>query len=153
MPAKRTYSTPNGLRNTPPDYMGRQAKVTWRKMVTALGKVKAIKESDSDLIELYATNYEIYREAYKHLQEKGSVRESWEPVINPITGKTEGEVFRGYKRNPSTAIMNDAVKQLTKIGSELGLSPKGRRELLKNIDNDDDGESVTADIMKLFKDA
>jgi len=49
----------------------------------------------------------------------------------------------GYKRNPMTQIYDSAVKNLTKLGAELGLSPKSRSDLLKlNLDDHKDERSV-----------
>ncbi|MDU0408124.1 hypothetical protein N42HA_01134 [Lactococcus lactis] len=48
-----------------------------------------------------------------------------------MTGEIIDRQFQGFKRNPMTQIYSDAIKNLTKIGSELGLSPKSRSELME----------------------
>ncbi|MDN6030373.1 MAG: phage terminase small subunit P27 family, partial [Lactococcus plantarum] len=45
----------------------------------------------------------------------------------------------------------DAIKNLTKIGSELGLSPKSRSELIE-LNMQDTNEKSTKDKMKAFFD-
>lgn len=79
---------------------------------------------------MYVTQYEIYRNSYKHIREKGEVTAIYKSLQN-AAGDIVGEDFIGYKRNPSTQIYDAAIRNLAKIGSELGLSPKSRSELLK----------------------
>ena len=64
---KRKRTTANGLSERAPDYMSRQAQTTWRFLVGALGQIKELKPSDAKLIEMYCTQYEIYRNAYLSL--------------------------------------------------------------------------------------
>ena len=80
-------------------------------------------------MEQYASQYEIYRNAYKHIQENGEVQAIYK-TLQDQTGKKIGRDFVGYKRNPMTQIYDSAVKNLTKLGAELGLSPKSRSDLL-----------------------
>ena len=39
--------------------------------------------------------------------------------------------FIGYRKNPAVGTMNDSNKQLNAIGIQLGLTPKGRQELME----------------------
>ena len=55
------------LTRTPPAYLGRQAKVVWRRLVPFLEDSTPVKRIDSGLVEQYASQYEIYRNAYKHI--------------------------------------------------------------------------------------
>lgn len=137
------------LSRTPPAYLGRQAKVVWRRLVPFLEDNTPVKRIDSGLVEQYASRYEIYRNAYKHIQENGEVQAIYK-TLQDQTGKKIGRDFVGYKRNPMTQIYDSAVKNLTKLGAELGLSPKSRSDLLKlNLDDRKDERSV-ADRMKEF---
>ncbi|MDU0408385.1 hypothetical protein N42HA_01397 [Lactococcus lactis] len=79
---------------------------------------------------MYCTQYEIYRNSYEHLKKHGEVQEIYKPVQD-MTGEIIDRQFQGFKRNPMTQIYSDAIKNLTKIGSELGLSPKSRSELME----------------------
>ncbi|MDD9138322.1 phage terminase small subunit P27 family [Fructobacillus sp. CRL 2054] len=144
---KRKRYTKNGLSQDPPAYMSVQAKTTWRQIVSALGEIKELKKSDAKLIEMYCTQYELYRNAYKHIQENGEVQPIYDTVQNNL-GEAIGKDFKGFKRNPMTSIYNDAIKSLNNISRELGLTPKSRKELFDAIDKGD-GESVAA-IKKLF---
>ncbi|MFT8752267.1 MAG: phage terminase small subunit P27 family [Oenococcus oeni] len=140
----------NGLNNRAPDYLGRKAAATWRKIIPFLEQESKVKKIDSGLVEMYCTQYEIYRDAYEHIQENGNVQ----PVYRSLqdrSGKIIGQDFTGYKRNPSTQIYSDAIAKLTKIGSELGLSPKSRNELMQIAEIDDNSDKPsTAEQIKQF---
>lgn len=137
------------LSRTPPAYLGRQAKVVWRRLVPFLEENTPVKRIDSGLVEQYASQYEIYRNAYKHIQENGEVQEIYK-TLQDQTGKIIGRDSMGYKRNPMTQIYDSAVKNLTKLGAELGLSPKSRSDLLKLSLDDHKDERSVADRMKEF---
>ncbi|MBB5887735.1 phage terminase small subunit P27 family [Lactovum miscens] len=126
----------------PPDHLGRKAKAIWRKVVLFLETQKPIERIDQTLVEMYCTQYEIYRNSYEHIKEHGEVQAMYKP-IQDMTGKIIDKSFQGYKRNPMTQIYSDSIKNLAKIGSELGLSPKSRSELMGlNVQEDneeDDG--------------
>lgn len=142
--AKKSYKDINdgGLSYRPPDHLGRTAKQIWRKVVVFLETQKPVERIDQTLVEMYCTQYEIYRNSYEHLKKHGEVQEIWKPVQD-MTGEVIDKIFQGYKRNPMTQIYSDAIKNLSKIGSELGLSPKSRSELmtlnLQSSDDEDDG--------------
>lgn len=147
MPKKSNKNVNGGrLRKDPPDYFGRQAGVTWRQIVDFLKDYPDVIRIDSNLVEMYCTQYELYRNAYKHIQENGEVQAIYASVQN-AAGEVIGKDFKGYKRNPMTQIYNDAVKNLNSIGAELGLSPKSRRALFGELVKDD---GDTAEIVKLF---
>ncbi|WP_419154104.1 phage terminase small subunit P27 family [Weissella viridescens] len=128
----------------PPDYLGRQAKVTWRKVVGFLEDNSAVSRIDANLVEMYCTQYEIYRNAYDHIKENGEVQAIYK-TLQDAMGEIVGKDFVGYKRNPMTQIYSDSVRSLTNIGSELGLSPKSRAELLDLVDTEDDGTDILSD--------
>ncbi|MFT8879246.1 MAG: phage terminase small subunit P27 family [Oenococcus sp.] len=124
------------LSKTAPAYLGEQAKATWRKIVPFLEEESKVKRIDSGLVEMYCTQYEIYRNSYQHIQEHDEVQAIYRS-IQDSSGAIIGTDFVGYRRNPSTQIYSDAIAKLTKIGSELGLSPKSRNELMQIADTDD----------------
>lgn len=121
----------------PPDYLGKQAKVIWRKVAVFLERNSAVNRIDSNLVEMYCTQYEIYRNAYKHIQDNGEVQAIYKSVQDSA-GNVIDHDFSGYKRNPMTQIYDSAVKNLTRIGNELGLTPKSRAELLEIAGQDTD---------------
>lgn len=136
---------------TPPAYLGQQAKVIWRKVVPFLETQSIVNRIDSGLVEMYCTQYEIYRNAYKHVRENGEVQAIYKPVQD-FEGTVIDKTFQGYKRNPMTNIYSDSLKNLAKIGSELGLSPKSRSELMELSGNDDSDESSTSQMKEFFAD-
>ena len=142
---KKQFKDANGgrLAGTPPKYLGTQAKAVWRKVVPFLEQESSVKRIDFALVEMYATQYEIYRNAYDHILENGEVQPIYKSIQN-AAGKVIAHDFVGYKRNPMTQIYDSAVRNLTKIGSELGLSPKSRSELLKIVIPDDSKDSKSA---------
>ncbi|KAA8445034.1 phage terminase small subunit P27 family [Weissella paramesenteroides] len=131
----------------PPDYLGRQAKVIWRKVVVFLEENSAVNRVDSNLVEMYCTQYEIYRNAYKHIRENGEVQAIYKPVQD-FEGNVIDRTFQGYKRNPMTSIYSDSIKNLAKIGSELGLSPASRAELLQLSTNTSKSKTNAVNALK-----
>lgn len=126
----------------PPDYLGIQAKAIWRKVVGFLEENAAVNRIDSNLVEMYCTQYEIFRNAYKHIQENGEVQAIYKSVQDNM-GNVITTDFVGYKRNPMTQIYDSAIKNLTRIAVELGLTPKSRVELMEIAGNDNGDDSDT----------
>ncbi|WP_125767309.1 phage terminase small subunit P27 family [Lapidilactobacillus wuchangensis] len=116
------------LPKRPPSYLGKIAAAMWRKVVPVLESQSAVQRIDANLVETYCSAYEIYRESYQSIKEDGIQTEIYVSLQNN-KGEIVGSEFRGYKKNPATGIFNDASKQLTLIGTQLGLSPKSRAEL------------------------
>ncbi len=139
------------LTRTPPPYLGQQAKVIWRKFMPFLETQSSVNRIDSGLVEMYCTQYEIYRNAYKHVRENGEVQAIYKPVQD-FEGTIIDKVFQGYKRNPMTNIYSDSLKNLAKIGSELGLSPKSRSELMDLSSSDNDDENSMSQMKEFFAD-
>lgn len=145
---KKSYKDVNDgkLSKRAPDYLSKQAGVTWRKVAGFLEDNSAVSRIDEALVELYCTNYEIYRNAYSHIQENGQAQAIYKSLQNS-DGEIIGEDFTGYKRNPMIQVYNDAAKNLVTISRELGLSPKSRSELLAIAGESNGGDD---DIMKKF---
>nr|WP_240733649.1 phage terminase small subunit P27 family [Lactococcus lactis] len=122
--AKKSFKDINDgrLSYQPPDHLGRTAKQIWRRVVLFLETQKPVERIDQTLVEMYCTQYEIYRNSYEHLKKHGEVQEIYKPVQD-MTGEIIDRQFQGFKRNPMTQIYSDAIKNLTKIGSELFKKP------------------------------
>lgn len=120
------------LSSSPPKYLGTQAKVVWRKIVPFLESEGKVQRMDTSLVEFYATQYEIYRNAYDHIQKNGEVTPIYKSLQN-AEGKIIGKDFVGWKKNPMVQVYDSALKSLIKTGSELGLSPKSRSDLMQLI--------------------
>ncbi|WP_375710145.1 phage terminase small subunit P27 family [Pediococcus pentosaceus] len=97
-----------------------------------LESTNKVQRIDSTLVELYCTQYEIYRKSYEDVQKNGIQTKAYKSLQDNM-GEIVGKDFIGYKKNPAIGTMKDAVTLMTNIGSELGLSPKSRAELFKIV--------------------
>ena len=123
------YQQNNGrLPSDPPNYLGTVAREVWRKIVPFLENTNKIQRIDTFLVETYCTNYEIYKLAYEDIKENGIQQEIRKPI------QAQGK---------------DAVDTLNRIGVQLGLTPKGRAELL-TIAGSTKPEKSTTEMMKEF---
>ena len=144
------YQQNNGrLPSDPPNYLGTVAREVWRKIVPFLENTNKIQRIDTFLVETYCTNYEIYKLAYEDIKENGIQQEIRKPIQSPGSGEILGEQSMGFKKNPAVATMKDAVDTLNRIGVQLGLTPKGRKELME-IAGDNSEEGSIKDKMKEF---
>ena len=132
----------------PPEHLGKIASAMWRKVVPFLEAKAPVTRIDAGLVELYCTQYEIYRKAYQSIIDDGIQTKIFDS-LQDSTGAIIGKDFVGYKRNPATQVYNDSLKQLNAVGEQLGLSPKGRAEMAK-IKPLDDGKTDIAEQMKKF---
>lgn len=130
--AKETYFKQNKgqLPSNPPAYLGKIAKETWRKVVPYLVSIDRVQRIDASLVEQYCTEYELYRIAYQDIGKNGIQSKLFRSVQNSA-GEVIGKDFVGLRKNPAVTTMNDALKQLKSIGSQLGLPPKARQDLMK----------------------
>ncbi len=119
------------LPDSPPDYLKSTARYMWRRIVPLIKKDPNVNNMDRTMVEAFCVNYEMMRNAYKHVQERGAVTAAYKTVVNPVTGEVISEDFVGYKRNPSTQIIDSSTAKLKQLGSELGLTPQSRDELMK----------------------
>lgn len=148
---KNPYYQQNNKRlpSDPPNYLGTVAKEVWRKIVPFLESTNKIQRIDTFLVETYCTNYEIYKLAYENVKENGIQQEMTKPIQAQGSGEILGEQSLGFKKNPAVATMKDAVDTLNKIGVQLGLTPKGRQELMEIASEQADNREVK-DKMKEF---
>ena len=137
------------LPTDPPNYLGTVAREIWRKIVPFLENTQKVERIDTFLVETYCTNYEIYKIAYEDIKENGIQQEMKKPIQAQGSGEILGEQSLGFKKNPAVATMKDAVDTLNRIGIQLGLTPKGRQELME-IANENKEEKSTAEMMKEF---
>ncbi len=144
------YQQNNGrLPSDPPNYLGNVARETWRKIVPFLEATEKIQRIDTFLVETYCTNYEIYKLAYEDIKQNGIQQEIKKPIQAQGSGEILGEQSLGFKKNPAVATMKDAVDTLNRIGVQLGLTPKGRKELME-IASEDTNKVSTTEMLKEF---
>jgi len=139
------------LPSDPPNHLGTVAREVWRKIVPFLESTNKVQRIDTFLVETYCTNYEIYKLAYENVKENGIQQEMKKPIQAQGSGEILGEQFLGFKKNPAVATMKDAVDTLNKIGVQLGLTPKGRQELMEIAGEQSDEGSIKDKMKEFFK--
>lgn len=146
------YQQNNGLLpSDPPNYLGIVAKEIWRKIVPFLESTNKVQRIDTFLVETYCTNYEIYKLAYEDIKQNGIQQEMKKPIQAQGSGKILGEQSLGFRKNPAVATMKDAVDTLNRIGVQLGLTPKGRQELMEIAGEKSDEDSIKDKMKEFFK--
>ena len=148
---KNSYYQQNNKRlpSDPPNYLGTVAKEVWRKIVPFLESTEKVQRIDVFLVETYCTNYEIYKIAYEDIKQNGIQQEITKPIQAQGSGEILGEQSLGFRKNPAVATMKDAVDTLNRIGVQLGLTPKGRQELLEIV-GEETNKVSTAEMLKEF---
>ncbi|TLQ03639.1 phage terminase small subunit P27 family [Pediococcus stilesii] len=139
------------LPNNPPKYLTGTAKYIWKRIVPLLEDDGHASDLDRTLVETFCINYQQLRDAYKSIQEEGQTMPIYKSNVSPVTGKVVATDLVGYKRNPSTQIIDTASKNLRSIANELGLSPQSRTDLLDLPKEDDSGETAADAIAEFFK--
>ena len=139
------------LPSDPPNHLGTVARETWRKIVPFLESTQKVQRIDTFLVETYCTNYEIYKIAYEDIKQNGIQQEMKKPIQAQGSGEILGEQSLGFRKNPAVATMKDAVDTLNKIGIQLGLTPKGRQELLEIVGEQSDEGSIKDKMKEFFK--
>ena len=146
------YQQNNGrLPSDPPNHLGTVARETWRKIVPFLESTQKVQRIDTFLVETYCTNYEIYKIAYEDIKQNGIQQEITKPIQAQGSGEIVGEQSLGFRKNPAVATMKDAVDTLNRIGVQLGLTPKGRQELLEIVGEQSDEGSIKDKMKEFFK--
>ena len=146
------YQQNNGrLPSDPPNHLGTVARETWRKIVPFLESTQKVQRIDTFLVETYCTNYEIYKIAYEDIKQNGIQQEITKPIQAQGSGEILVEQSLGFRKNPAVATMKDAVDTLNRIGVQLGLTPKGRQELLEIVGEQSDEGSIKDKMKEFFK--
>ena len=150
---KNPYYQQNNKRlpSDPPNHLGTVARETWRKIVPFLESTNKVQRIDTFLVETYCTNYEIYKIAYEDIKQNGIQQEMKKPIQAQGSGEILGEQSLGFRKNPAVATMKDAVDTLNRIGVQLGLTPKGRQELLEIVGEQSDEGSIKDKMKEFFK--
>ena len=150
---KNPYYQQNNKRlpSDPPNHLGTVARETWRKIVPFLESTQKVQRIDTFLVETYCTNYEIYKIAYEDIKQNGIQQEITKPIQAQGSGEILGEQSLGFRKNPAVATMKDAVDTLNRIGVQLGLTPKGRQELMEIAGEQSDEGSIKDKMKEFFK--
>lgn len=138
------------LPDRPPSYLKGTAAAMWRRLVPMIKADPVVNDMDRTVVEAFCTNYQLMRQAYDDIQENGITKPIYKTTISPVTGDVVAKDFTGFKRNPATQILDSATAKLRSLGSELGLTPQSRADLM-NIRADDDSDGALEAMQKFFK--
>jgi P27 family predicted phage terminase small subunit len=99
-----------------PEYIAKDeiAHEEWQRIIPELYKLNLITVIDRATIELYCTQYSIYRRALEEIN---------------IKGLTVSNVRHGEKSIPHIAIAREAAKVIKSIAVEFGLTPSSRSRI------------------------
>lgn len=97
---------------TPPVNYSDQTKDMWYKICTTLMAVGLLQNIGINQIEIYCDQYQIYKDALKMVNDKGSVIK--------VTSKNGNSVI---KRNPYMDVMGTAFVIMNQISDRFGFSP------------------------------
>lgn len=145
------------LKITPPSYFSELAGEMWKIVVPVLQKMQTVKQTDHAIVEAFCINYEQLINAYKDIQEHGQVQGIWKTVVLPTgealrddDGKPRRD-FQGFKRNPSTQILDAATAKLKALASELGLTPTSRASLINMLADKTENVDVATAMKQFFE--
>lgn len=126
----------NNLSSSPPEYLGGTARYLWRRIVPMLAEQYDVQKLDRTIVESLCINYQIMRMSYESIKKNGTQY------------ATEGGLI---KPNPAVSDVDKASKNLRSACDALGMTPRGRAELLSiSVDDDeDDQEDLNAMMKKL----
>lgn len=86
----------------------------WNRLVPELYKLGLLTNIDQTVLELYCSQYSIYREAIKQIQKEGL---------------TTNNIRDGFKALPEVAIARESAKTIKAIAIEFGLTPSSRSKI------------------------
>ena len=92
----------------------------WNRLIPELYKLGLLTTVDQTVLELYCSQYSIYRKALKTISDKGLITNN---------------IRQGDKANPSVAIAREAAKTIKAIAIEFGLTPSARSRIKLPTEN------------------
>jgi len=104
------------IRGVPPvpEHLGAIAKAKWAQVCVLLDAMNVLSVTDTDVIELYCAQYQVLREAQAAMELEGRV----------LKGR-----FDQQKVSPWVQIEVAALKQMTSLLSQMGLTPAARAKV------------------------
>jgi P27 family predicted phage terminase small subunit len=108
-----------------PDYLKDDAIAyeEWNRIVPELYKLGLLTKVDRAALELYCSQYSIYRDALKQIKEDGLITTN---------------IRNGDKAHPAAQIAREAAKIIKAIAVEFGLTPSSRGRISLPSDTIDD---------------
>lgn len=116
--SRRESTAPN-----PPEYLTKEAREEYGRMVGVLLAAGTLEQTDTRLIEAYAIQVSMLRDAHRAIAKDGAY----------IEGSHGGTVA-----HPATNVINTATMRLKGIIHDLGLSPASARHGGANVEPSED---------------
>jgi len=99
------------------------AYAEWNRIVPELYKLGLLTVADQTVMELYCSQYSIYRQALETLNADGMITNN---------------IRQGDKANPAVSIAREAAKIIKSVAVEFGLTPSSRSRISLPSDIADD---------------
>ncbi|MFT8584542.1 MAG: phage terminase small subunit P27 family [Liquorilactobacillus hordei] len=135
------------LQKTPPRILKGKAKWAYKRLYPVLNESGFVKQADLQTVVTLCMNIELLNEAYEDIQKNKISKATYRTVVNPVTGEVIANDFAGYRRNPSTQILDSATAKIKTLGEALGLTPSARASLL-SLAKDDENEESLSDMLQ-----
>ena len=119
-PQRRNHNEPDAPNDEPecPDHLDAMARNKWNEITGYLREMNILSAAYSDLIELYAETYSMYRQAMEKVVRVG---------IATVSKDKNGNAT--IHRNPFETAAQKYRDALLKMESELGLTPSAKSRL------------------------
>lgn len=121
------------LQITSPKVLRGRARYMYEQLAPELINSSWVKNLDLQIVVSLCMSYQMMYDGYDDINENGQVYMTDSNVI---------------KKNPSVDVVNNAIKNIKTLSSELGLTPASRATLF-NVEDEDDGMSID-DLQKEF---
>ena len=117
------------LQESAPAHLKGVARYAWVQLWPILNDSGLVKQADKATLELLCINYQIAREAYNDVLERGVIYDN--------------------RANPSTKTLDSSTAKVVSLSRELGLTPASRATLL-SVANDDEGSASLDEMREMF---
>lgn len=131
------------IQSTPPRVLQGKARWAYNQLQPILADIGLVKQTDLQSVISLCMNIELLNTSYEDIQENGTVKPVYKTVVSPVSGEVLATDFTGYKRNPSTQILDSATAKIKTLSEALGLTPQARASLLSLAKDDEEGESLS----------
>ena len=108
-----------------PEYLrsDKIAYTEWNRIVPELYKLGLLTKIDQATLELYCSQYSVYRQSYQVLKDEGLITTN---------------IRHGDKAHPAAQIAREAAKIIKAIAVEFGLTPSSRGRISVPKESEDD---------------
>lgn len=121
------------LQSSPPKILQGRARYMYQQITPELVNSSWVKNLDLQIVVSLCMSYQMLYDGYDDINENGQVCMTDNGMI---------------KKNPSVDVVNNAIKNIKTLSSELGLTPASRATLF-NVEDEDEGMSID-DMQKEF---